>query len=421
MVIMYANPTAMAMSQELKTALMWRTYRAPAALVRRNAGNPRFSGGTVARGIPSGMVTSSPKRPHPEPDQDREERASHADGARVFLSGSSVEALSDTGVADIPKAIDEAKGKNGFVWLHLVDPDEATINEAREILRIHPIAAADVVSGRQQPKVQKFAEHLFILLWNIMRSDGSKASDASDGTDGTDGTDGVTLGETYLYIGDGWLLTVQRGDGGRLIDLPELVRNAPEELRNGAMPAAYTIMAKVVDGYAKAAADVEADLEELEEQVFTVSTTEDHRRIYEIRKNIGRIDRAVSSIAAALRQSTSHFETLTVGSEHIMPYLLDLLDDAAGTAALINHQSRALDAILSTHENNVSARQNQDMRTISAFAALLALPTLIAGVYGMNFQNLPLVQWEYGWLAVGLGIVIIDIVVYRMFKRRHWL
>ena len=187
------------------------------------------------------------------------------------------------------------------------------------------------------------------------------------------------------------------------------------------MPAAYTIMADVVDGYAKAAADVESDLESLEEQVFNEGTTEDHRRIYEIRKDIGRIDRAVSSIAAALRESTQHLETLTVGKDRIGPYLHDLLDDAAGTAALINNQSRALDAILSSHENNVSARQNKDMRTISAFAALLALPTLIAGVYGMNFKNIPLVQWQYGWLVVGGAIIVIDVVIYLMFKRRHWL
>ena len=155
------------------------------------------------------------------------------------------------------------------------------------------------------------------------------------------------------------------------------------------MPAAYTIMAEVVDGYAKAAADVESDLEELEEQVFNEGTTEDHRRIYEIRKDIGRIDRAVSSIAAALRESTQHLETLKVGSDEIVPYLHDLLDDAAGTAALINNQSRALDAILSSHENNVAARQNQDMRTISAFAALLALPTLIAGPLRHELQEHP--------------------------------
>lgn len=352
------------------------------------------------------MATSSPKRPVPERDQDRDQRARHAGKARVFVAGRSIELLPDAEVGDLPQAVDEAKRNDEFVWLSLVHPDEDTVNEARETLGIHPIAAADVLSGRQQPKVQKFAEHLFILLWNIMRADDS---------------DNLVLGETILYIGDGWLLTVQRGEGGKLTDLYELLKEAPEELRNGPMPTAYTIMANVIDGYAKAAADIETDLEELEEQVFTDSTTEDHHRIYEIRRNIGRIDRAVSSIAAALRESTGHFKTLTVGKEHIMPYLHDLLDDAAGTAALINHQSRALEAILSTHENNVSARQNQDMRTISAFAALLALPTLIAGVYGMNFDNLPPFEWEYGWVVVALAMVVVDLVVYRMFKRRHWL
>lgn len=349
--------------------------------------------------LPSDMGSTSPTQ------ADRGNDPSHRVGARVFVSGSSLEAVADAGVADIPKAVDKAKRHDGFVWLHLVDPDEDTINEAREVLGIHPIAAADVVSGRQQPKVQKFAGHLFILLWSII-----PAVDADE----------LALGQTYLYIGDGWLLTLQRGDG-KLTDLPELLMKAPEQLRSGAMPAAYVIMADVVDGYAKAAADVEAELEKLEEQVFTDGTTEDHRQIYKVRKDIGRIDRAVSSIAAALRESTDHLETLTVGSEHIVPYLHDLLDDAAGTAALINNQSRALDAILSSHENNVSARQNQDMRTISAFAALLALPTLIAGLYGMNFENLPLVQWELGWLVVALAIVIVDLVIYRMFKRRHWL
>lgn len=126
-------------------------------------------------------------------------------------------------------------------------------------------------------------------------------------------------------------------------------------------------------------------------------------------------------LAAALRESTQHLETVTVGKDRIGPYLQDLLDDAAGTAALINNQSQALDAILSSHENNVSARQNKDTRTISAFAALLALPTLIAGLYGMNFKNIPLVQWQYGWLVVGGAIIVVDIVIYLMFKRRHWL
>jgi magnesium transporter len=192
-------------------------------------------------------------------------------------------------------------------------------------------------------------------------------------------------------------------------------------LRSSPIAAAYVIMADIVDGYAKAAADVESELEELEEQVFTESTTEDHKRIYRVRKNIGRIDRAVSSIAAALRESTDHLDAMTIDNEHVVPYLHDLLDDAAGTAALINNQSRALDAILSSHENNVSARQNKDMRTISAFAALLALPTLIAGLYGMNFKNIPLVQWQFGWIVIAAAMVSVDVIIYIMFKRRGWL
>jgi magnesium transporter len=317
-----------------------------------------------------------------------------------------IEQLTPDQVADIPKAITGTKRRGGFIWLHLVDPDEATINDARDTLGIHPLAAADVVSGRQQPKVQIFDEHLFVLLWHLL-----PAKDSGE----------LTIGQTFLYIGDGWLLTVQRAEGAELTDLRALLEQSPEILRNTALAAAYTIMADVVDGYAKAAADVEAELEELEEQVFDDSTNEDHRRIYKVRKDVGRIDRAVSSIAASLRASTNHLDQLTVGNEQILPYLHDLLDDAAGTAALLNDQSRALDAVLSSHENNISARQNKDMRTISAFAALLALPTLIAGIYGMNFKNLPLVEWQYGWIAIGVVIVIVDVIIYVMFKRRRWL
>ena len=341
----------------------------------------------------------------PQPDSTRVQ-ADQAESAQIFVVDTAIDPAADATLDDVPHLVARAKRHHGFVWLHLVDPEEETVDRARETLGIHPVAAADVVSGRQQPKVQKFAEHLFILLWSIL-----PRGDSGD----------LVLGQTYLYIGDGWLLTVQRGEGGELPDLPRLLRDAEANIRDGAMPAAYTIMADVVDGYAKAAADVESDLEKLEEQVFNEGTNEDHRRIYEIRKDIGRIDRAVSSIAAALRESTQHLETLKVGRDEIVPYLHDLLDDAAGTAALINNQSRALDAILSSHENNVSARQNKDMRTFSAFAALLALPTLIAGLYGMNFKNIPLVQWEYGWMVIGAVLVVVDVIIYTMFKKRGWL
>jgi magnesium transporter len=334
-------------------------------------------------------------------------RAQTGDGdaaLHVLLVGDGIE-RADVTLEDLPATLKDTRRKDRFAWLHLVEPDEAMLERARDVLGIHPTAVADVVSRRQQPKVQKFDEHLFVMLWNVLHKP----------------DESLVLGETFLYIGDGWLLTVQRGNGGELPDLRALLEDARPESRADTMPAAHTIMAQIVDGYAKAAANVESALEELEEQVFSDDSREDHRRIYRIRKDIGRVDRAVSSIAAALHESTRHLETLTVGRERILPYLHDLLDDAAGTAALINNQSKGLDAILSSYENNVAARQNQDMRTISAFAALLAVPTLVAGLYGMNFKNIPLVQWQYGWIVIGLAIVVTDLVIYWMFKRRHWL
>lgn len=362
-----------------------------------DSGGPKST--TVNSGVDSETIGHTTEA-RPEPARAEPARYAHA-----YHLHRDIEPLTDEKLADIPNVIVRTRKRGGFIWLDLVDPDEDTINNARDILGIHPLAAADVASGRQQPKVQKFEEHLFVLLWHLIPPQGSAD---------------LGIGQTYLYIGDGWLLTVQRADA-EPNDLHALLAEQPEYLRNTALAASYTIMAKIVDGYAKAAADVESELEELEEQVFDDSTREDHLRIYKVRKDVGRIDRAVSSIAASLRESTHHLDQMTVGNEQILPYLHDLLDDAAGTAALINDQSRALDAVLSSHENNVAARQNKDMRTISAFAALLALPTLIAGLYGMNFENIPFTQWNYGWIAVSLIIITVDLIIYAMFKRRNWL
>lgn len=177
----------------------------------------------------------------------------------VFLVGGSIEPA-DVALEDVPDLVHRTRRKDEFVWLHLVEPEEDTVREARDVLGIHPTAVADVVSRRQQPKVQKFDEHLFVMLWNVLR-----LPDES-----------LLLGETYLYIGEGWLLTVQRGNGAELPDLRKLLDEAPDDARADTLPAAYRVMAQIVDGYAKAAADIETALEELEEQVFSDDGREDH-------------------------------------------------------------------------------------------------------------------------------------------------
>ncbi|MFE7843598.1 CorA family divalent cation transporter [Microbacterium sp. NPDC057407] len=345
------------------------------------------------------------ENPH-DPPGERGSTDAAAEVIRIFeVSARGVDPLEGGSLDDVPGLLGARGDEDRFVWLHILEPVERTIDRTRTMLGIHPTAVTDVLSRLQQPKVQTFDEQLSVMLWNVLhRPD-----------------DTLVLGDTFLYIGDGWLLTVQRANGGDLVDLPELLGGAASGCPSDTMPAAHLIMAQIVDGYAQAAAKVESALEHLEEQVFREEGGEDHRRIYRVRKDIGRIDRAVSSITASLNESTHHLDSITVGHERILPYLHDLLDDAAGTAALISNQSRAVDAILSSYEHAVTARQNQDMRTISAFAALLAVPTVIAGLYGTNFDDVPLMQWQYGWAAIIGAIIAIDAVLWVLFKKRGWL
>ena len=299
---------------------------------------------------------------------------------------------------------DAAAASSGCTWWI---PTRQTVDDAREVLGIHPVAAADVASGRQQPKVQMFEGHLFVLLWSVLEDTES---------------DELLLGQTYLYIGDEWLLTVQRANGGNLPDLRGLLEDGPADLHDGPIAAAYTIMADVVDGYAKAAADVEAHLQELEEQVFNEGTNEDHRRIYKVRKDMGRIDRAVSSIAAALRESTGppRDDEARQGAHRAVPprpprrRRRHRRVDQQPSRRRSTPSSRAMRTMSPPGRTRTCARSPRSLR-------FSPLPTLIAGLYGMNFKNLPLVQWEFGWIVMGGAIVIIDVIIYIMFKRRGWL
>ncbi len=304
-------------------------------------------------------------------------------------------------------AVTAAKRSGGFVWLNLVNPDEDEMRSLCRTLKLHPLAAADAAAGRQQPKVQRYDEHLFVVMWNLIYSDPDSQ---------------IGIGEIYLFFAEHLLLTVQRTEDRRRKPAElRAVIDAPDRPGDTLMSVAYSIMSSVVDGYTEVSSSLEDELQQLETQVFDDKIDEDAYRIHRLRQKIGKVDRAVASLATALETSQEHFQKLTLDDQSVEPYLRDLLDDLVGTAALTADQSRALDGVVSTHENNVASRQNSDMRKISALAALLAIPTVTAGLYGMNFKNLPGVNWQFGWLAVTIAIVALDIWAFIAFKRRRWL
>ena len=327
--------------------------------------------------------------------------------ALTFEPDGSYTELSPSQQHDPAAAVSAAKRAKGFVWLNLVNPDEARMRELADQLGLHPLAATDAALGRQQPKVQSYTQHLFIVMWTLLYSDPNAT---------------VAVGETYFFLRSNLLVTVQRASDKRRTpeDLRAIV-DSPDLPGDSLMAVAYSFMAAAVDDYTEVATALEDELEKLEKQVFDNDIDEDSRRIYRLRRKVAKVGRAVSSLSTALQASQERFSEFTVDDENVEPYLRDLLDDLVGTAALTADQNSALDGLVSTHENNVASRQNVDTRKISAFAALLAIPAVIAGLYGMNFKNLPGVNWTFGWIVVVGAIIALDAWAAIIFKRRHWI
>lgn len=297
-----------------------------------------------------------------------------------------------------------AKSK-GFVWIGLEDPDEKEMRALAEQLGLHPLATIDAITGKQQPKIQSFDEHLFVVMWMLRATRTQK----------------LDVGSLFLFVRDGLLVTVQRDMGKHPLVIEDILDATETSLKAGAVGGMYGLMANVTNTYSGIASDVEGELEDLERQVFDMATTEDGEKIYRLRQQIGKLQRAVSSMAKALETSHDRVSRLAVGNKALEPYLHDLLDDLAGTAQLVSDQRSALDGVVSSHENNVASQQTIDTRKISAIAALLSVPAVLAGLAGMNFKNLPGETWVYGWEALIAVILVVDALMFVNFRKKGWL
>ena len=295
----------------------------------------------------------------------------------------------------------------GFAWVGAVDPPAEQLEALRDDLGLHFLAVEDAVSGRQQPKLQWFSEHLFIVLWRL-RLTGEHHS--------------VAISELHLFARDGLLVTVERSRAGvPPLDIATLLDAAPSPLRGNAIGALHSIVSAVIEGYVAVGAYIEDELEHLEDQVFDESQEDDAARLYRLRRDVGKVGRAVATIATAFENNRDKLQAFAEQYPTLIPYVLDLIDDLVGVARLTADQATALDSVISTHENSIASQQGSDSRTIAAIAAILAIPAVVAGLYGMNFPDLPLTQFRLGWIVVVGVIIALELWAYFTLKRRRWL
>jgi magnesium transporter len=291
---------------------------------------------------------------------------------------------------------------DAFVWVGLLEPTVEEFEAVRAEFDLHELAVEDAVNAHQRPKLEHYGDSLFLVLKTVTYIDSEEL---------------VEIGEVMLFVGAGFLVSVRHGPGGGLGNAREDLESRPELLAHGPSAALYALIDRVVDGYQPVAAALANDIEEVEGAVFAGDRTNPVERIYKLRREVLEFHRA----AAPLNDVLAALQTEPLIAEPIRNYLRDVADHVARANEQVDGARELLASILQANLTKVSVRQNEDMRKISAWVAIIAVPTMIAGIYGMNFEHMPELEWRFGYPAVLLVIAAACSFLYVRFRRSGWL
>jgi magnesium transporter len=234
-----------------------------------------------------------------------------------------------------------------------------------------------------------------------------------------DDTETVEIGEINLFVGDGFVVSVRHGSPAPLDGLRKQVEERPDFLRCGPAAVVHAIIDRVVDGYEPVLAGIEDDIEEVEEQVFSSERHNVTERIYKLKREVLSMHRATAPLIEPLAK-VANGEAPWV-HEDLHEYYRDIYDHVARANDTVDGMREMLNGVLDANTAQISVRQNEDMRKISAWVAIAAVPTLLAGIWGMNFQHMPELSWRFGYPMALAIIATVMLVLYRLFRRAGWL
>ena len=298
----------------------------------------------------------------------------------------------------------EATGADDFVWVGLHEPEPHELEAVADLYDLHELAVEDAISAHQRPKVERYADSLFIVLKTLWY---------------VDELDAVETGEISMFVGHKFVVTVRHGAGSGLKEARQRLEAASTVLAHGPSAVVYAVCDAIVDRYEEVAGSLQEDVDEVEQSVFSTDRTKDAERIYVLKRELAEMRRAVMP----LREPMNRFTAGSVRGIHsdAGPYFRDVADHLNRVADSIESLDLLLSAAFEAHMAQISIQQNDDMRRVSAVVGLIAAPTLIGSVYGMNFDHMPELHWAFGYpMALGL-MALSSLVIYLISKRAGWL
>ncbi|MGW1156639.1 magnesium/cobalt transporter CorA [Streptomyces sp. NPDC002513] len=324
----------------------------------------------------------------------------YREGVRVPDGGNLVESVERVRRSD-----------DGFVWLGLHEPTDQEFAGIAELFDLHPLAAEDAVEAHQRPKLERYGETLFAVFKTVCYVEHKELTATSEV---------VSTGEIMVFIGPAFVITVRHGRHGSLGPLREELEAHPQQLAKGPAAVLHAIADHVVDDYLSVTDAVQEDIDQVETDVFAENGARlDPGRIYQLKRELLELKRAVAPLDRPLQELATR--PIRVIAPEIQAYFRDVFDHLLRATEQIASFDELLNSILQAHLAQVSLAQNDDMRRITAWAALIAVPTMVTGVYGMNFTYMPELHWRLGYPLVLVVIAVACLVLYRGFKRNGWL
>ncbi|MGW5639086.1 magnesium and cobalt transport protein CorA [Streptomyces sp. NPDC003832] len=331
--------------------------------------------------------------------------AVYRDGARVESGGQ----LSPH------EAMRHVRRDGGFVWIGLHEPTEAEFAGIAGEFGLHPLAVEDAVQAHQRPKLERYDDSLFTVFKTVHYVEHDELTATSEV---------VETGEVMCFTGRDFFITVRHGGQGSLRALRHRLQDDPELLAKGPSAVLHAIADHVVDGYIAVADSLQDDIDDVETDVFSPGRKGSPRgtdagRIYQLKREILEFKRAVSPLLRPMQLLSER--PMRLIDPDIQKYFRDVADHLARVQEQVVGFDELLNSILQANLAQASVAQNEDMRKITSWAAIIAVPTMVCGVYGMNFDYMPETHWKFGYPMV-LGVtVMICFGIHRTLKRNGWL
>ncbi|MGI5246215.1 magnesium and cobalt transport protein CorA [Dactylosporangium sp. CA-139066] len=313
------------------------------------------------------------------------------------------------------EALHTAQRRRGFVWIGLKEPRAAEMAAIAETFELHELAVEDAVQSRQRPKVERYGEMILLTMRTARYVEHDELTDTSEV---------VETGDVLMFIGEHFIITVRHGDATRLAPVRSGLERRPEVLARGPWAVAYAVADSVVDAMVDVATQIEEDIDAVEDQVFTPQRGKRRahdriQRIYQLNRELMEFKRTVLPLQRPISAlATGHLPEVP---EEIRRYFRDVGDNLARASEQVLYLDDVINSVLAARLAQVSVDQNNDMRKIAAWAAIAALVTSIAGIYGMNFDYMPETHWVFGYPGVMTLMVGGSAALFWGFRKSGWL